>query len=304
MTRARLVHFRVTGVLLVVFAVVLALPADAAYTKLYKVKNTTGINQASLRATNNALEMIVAYTATPTAWKPPAITNVLLSGVYCTRLMFGGLGTPYVAPNAYGYIGWRTADNGCRLCDMRWRAPNGALYPVTSATQTAGVPGGGEVQYINGQYVWMLINDTGAPINLSNVSLAVLDTVPATIDELIGAVWPEVSGGQQDQTRAMQGTYLSQSDTAQLSPPAVSPAPPKPRGGAPVNEYAYGSWAVIKSQPAPQLPADSYTVFVVPDDDGVQNESLLLTTVVGDELVCVELYTPGRGGEPEAEQDQ
>ncbi len=296
MTRKRLVHFSVAAALLVVFVVVLALPADAAYTKLYRVKNTTGINQASLRATNNALEMIVGYTATPTAWKPPAISNVLRSGVWCTQLMFGGLGTPYVAPNAYGYIGWRTADSGCRLCDMRWRAPNGTLYPVTSATQTAGVPGGGEVQYINGQYVWTLINDTGAPIDLSNVSLAVLDAVPPTVDELIGKVWPEVSGGAQGQTRTMQGKYLSQSDTAQLSPPAAPLPPPRPRSGAPANEYVHQSWDAIHSRPKPQLPADSYTAFVVPDDDGVANESLLLTTAVGDELVCVELYTPGGGG--------
>ena len=278
MSRVRLAHFPAVAALLVVFIVVLALPADAAYTKLYRVKNTTGTNQASLRATNNALEMIVDSTATPTAWKPPAVSNVLWNGVYCTRLMFGTLSTPYVAPNKYAYIGWRTADNSCRLCDLRWRAPNGTLYPVTSATQLAGVPGGGEVHYINGQYVWVLINDTGAPIDLSKVTLSVLEATSPTIDELIGTVWPEASEGRQGRTRAMQGEHLSRAATARLSSPATPPASPKPRGGAKADEYAYGGWAVIQRQPNPRLPADSYTAFVVPDDDGVQNESLMLTT--------------------------
>jgi len=212
MLRPRLAHAPISAVLLVVFAVVLALPADAAYTKLYKCKNTTGRSQASLRATNNALEMIVGYTATPTGWRPPVISNVIWSGRYSTRLTFGTLGTPYVAANAYGYVGWRTADNSCRLCDLRWRAPNGALYAVTSATQLQGIPGGGEVQYVDGEYVWLLINDTDEPIDLSNVSLEVLDTVPETVDGLIGLVWPELSMRPQGLMRTMQGEVLPHPD--------------------------------------------------------------------------------------------
>ncbi len=213
MTRGRPSDVFLAVALVSFLIAVSALPADAAYTKLYKCKNTTGTNQASLRATNNALEVITGYTATPSGWQPPTISNVLRSGIYCTQLMFGTLGTPYVAVNAYGYAGWRTADNSCRLCDMRWRAPNGTLYPVTSASQLEGVAGGGEVQYIDGEYVWLLINDTDAPIDLSNVSLEVLDLSPSlTVDDLITMVWPELSVGLQGLVRTMQGGDLPHSD--------------------------------------------------------------------------------------------
>ncbi len=181
-----------TIVLLCAFVAVAALPASAAYTKLYKCRNTTGMDQSHFRVINNSLEVITGYYSRPSAWSPPVVGTCTWNGVYCTKLRFGDIGLPWVAPGAYGYVGWRTADNNCRLSDLRWVAPSGATYVVTGATQQQGVPGGGEVRYDAeaGEYVWLIINDTDAPLYLSDVSLQVLDE-PPPLDVLQGMVWPQ-----------------------------------------------------------------------------------------------------------------
>jgi len=189
MMRATVSHWRLLGLLLIVLILGAGLPGQAAYTKLYRCTNTTGEDQAYLRVINNALEVITGYTADPTAWSPPVVSNILYGGVYCTKLKFGDLDPPVVTPDNYAQIGWRTADNNCRLRDLRWVTPYGKPFLVVDPEQLGGVPGGGEVQYVDGEYVWLLINDTGAAINLSDVSVQVLDEAPP-LPVLMQMAWP------------------------------------------------------------------------------------------------------------------
>jgi len=71
-------------------------------------------------------------------------------------------------------------------------------------------------------------------------------------------------------------------------------------------------WGEMQGGETPTLPADSYTAFTVPDDDGAPDETLVLTThyyeppatpammrtmQAGEPyLQCVEMYTPGEEG--------
>ena len=188
MTRTRLPHIALA---LFLTALILAagLPAGAAYTKLYTCKNTTGITQSHLRVINNALEVILGSTATPSELSPPVVGTCVWNGVYSTKLRFGAPVVPTVANGGYGTIGWRTADNSCRLSDLRWVSPAGDPVRVTDALQLQGIPGGGEVWYdsANQQYVWLLINDNVDPddpnaklaIDLSDVTFEVMDAEPA-----------------------------------------------------------------------------------------------------------------------------
>jgi len=187
---------RLIGLLSVVLILAAGLPGWAAYTKLYKVTNTTGQDQAYLRAITNALEVITSHTAYPSVWSPPVVSSITYAGTYCTKLKFGELDPPVVAPGAHAKIGWRTADNHCRLRDLRWVTPYGKPFLVTGALQLQGVPGGGEVQYDAeaSEFVWLLINDTGAPINLSDVSLEVLAETP-TLEFVMDAAWPQEPTG-------------------------------------------------------------------------------------------------------------
>lgn len=175
----------VLAVLLVGMILAAALPAQAEYTKLYKCQNTYDFDQGYLRAITNALEVITpgGTTSWPLQWNPPLVGSCLWNGVYCTKLRYGGV-TPYVIPGAWGKIGWTTADNSCRLSDFRWLAPSGKPWPAIDPIQLGGVPGGGEVWYdaTAHEYIWLIINDTGYPINLSDVTLEVLNA-PPPLDE-------------------------------------------------------------------------------------------------------------------------
>jgi len=417
MTRATVSHWRLMGALLAVFVLAAAVPGWAAYTKLYKITNTMTEDGQFLRVINNALEVVTTYTAYPSAWSPPAISNITYAGTYCTKMKFGEFRVdPVVAPGAYAKIGWRTADNNCRLRDLRWVKYSGATVPVVDPDQLGGVPGGGEVQYINGEYVWVLINDTDLPIDLSNVSLEVLDGEPPLedlmqgmslramrpmqgdglphpnivtmrveaivsghIEPLIDAVnagWPlspqqdgaemqpacividkdallaclnnaiaelqdgaaaySTAPGQAEEhwgqaidrlahfkrlvkiirwmawwlfPREVTGDWLDRANAAiaaiaalpgdaamsgaDLQPPGQQPPPPPPPGDG--SEYGYALWDEMAGA---TLPKDSYTAFVVPDGDGVPDETLMLTTLYGDTLECVELYTLGPEGAP------
>ena len=188
MTRTRLPHVAL-ALFLTVLILAAGLPAGAAYTKLYKCRNTTGITQSHLRVINNALEVITGSTASPGELSPPVVGTCVWNGVYCTKLRFGEPSVATVAAGDYGRIGWRTADNSCRLSDLRWVSPAGDPVPVIDPVQLGGVPGGGEVWYDsdNGQYIWLLINDTGEPIDLSDVSFEVLDGEPS-LDVLMGTM--------------------------------------------------------------------------------------------------------------------
>jgi hypothetical protein len=42
-------------------------------------------------------------------------------------------------------VRWRSADNSCRLSDLRRVAPNGSTKVVTDALQLQDIPGGGAV---------------------------------------------------------------------------------------------------------------------------------------------------------------
>jgi len=98
----------------------------------------------------------------------------------------------------------------------------------------------------------------------------------------------------------------------ELPPPATPPPPPPPPGDDPAEEYDYVDWGEMQGGETPTLPADSYTAFTVPDDDGQPDETLVLTTSYSQAplapammrtaqagevyLECVEMYTPGDEG--------
>ncbi|UCH35695.1 MAG: hypothetical protein JSV65_04920 [Armatimonadota bacterium] len=159
---------------LVVFTAILAtaaVPAEAQYTKLYKFRNVTGVTQPSAHVTLNGLESIVAQYARPTPWVPATVGYSVVSGVFCTTLDFSGYD---VAKRLFVEIGWSTANNSCRLRDMRW----GLGQPVY-ATQLEGTPGGGILFYDypeEGQVTVVITNDnpeTGQCIALADVDFGV-----------------------------------------------------------------------------------------------------------------------------------
>jgi hypothetical protein len=162
--------------LAVVLAVWVALPARAAtavYTKLYQFRNTTGLYEPSARVILNGLEAITSQYAIPRDWVPAAIGGTVLSGVYCTTLTFTGYAVP---PGNYAQIGWSTADNKCRLRDLRW-SDGLAIVP----TLLGGVPGGGMVFYDYpepGDLTVVITNDnlgSGLCLNLSDIGVATSD---------------------------------------------------------------------------------------------------------------------------------
>ncbi|MGD9498345.1 MAG: hypothetical protein AB7Y46_18780 [Armatimonadota bacterium] len=85
-----------------------------------------------------------------------------------------------LAAGGTAQIGWTTADNSCPLRDLRWVNGSGVATSVVP-TQLGGVAGGGEVWYDwkTHTYTWLLINDAGLDIDLSDVSFEVLDAPPA-----------------------------------------------------------------------------------------------------------------------------
>lgn len=125
--------------LVAVLVMGLVVPGQAAFTKLYQFKNTTGASQSSVRATTHGWELITSQYASPSTWVPATMGFTMPSGVFCSTLTYGG---PAVSPNTYVRVGWQTADASCRLRDLRW----GGGQTVVP-TQLSGVSGGGMVFY-------------------------------------------------------------------------------------------------------------------------------------------------------------
>jgi hypothetical protein len=141
------------------------LPAFA-YTKLYRFTNTTGVSQTSVRAVTNGLESITYKYSSPSGWAA-ATGYAVVSGVYCTTLTYYGAAR---GPGSTLTIGWNTADNSCRLRDLRWGGGQ-AIVP----SQLGGVPGGGLViyDYPNpGDLTVIITNDTTGPLDLSSIDFA------------------------------------------------------------------------------------------------------------------------------------
>ncbi len=181
-------------------------PAGATYTKLYSFPNATGASQTSVKAITNGLESVVAQTSTPAGWSPAKIGSTVLSGVYSTTITFGGTA---VTNGGSVTVGWQTADNSCRLRDLRWGGGQ-AIVP----TQLGGVPGGGMVLYDfpnAGDVTVVITNDTTGPLTLTNVEFGTSQTALTpeqlailassglvalrvdVIDQAIDALWNEVN---------------------------------------------------------------------------------------------------------------
>jgi hypothetical protein len=159
----------------------LAPPASAQYTKLYQFKNTTGLYEPSARVILNGLEAITTQYAIPTDWVPAAVGSTVSGGVYCTTLTFTGYAVP---PGNNARIGWSTADNKCRLRDLRW-SDGLSIVP----TLLGGVPGGGLVFYDYpepGDLTVVITNDndgSGLCINLADIGFAI-SGVELNLEEL------------------------------------------------------------------------------------------------------------------------
>ncbi len=182
------------AVLMLAVLLAASLPAGAEYTKLYRIYNhhtDPPRTMQGIDVVNNSLEVVTRQFSAPSNWKPATVSNIVYYGTYCTRLVFEGGGI--VLPGNPAKVGWSTSDNNCRLRRMKWIDEGGVMRALYDPEQLQGVAGGGEVRYDpeTGEYVWLLINDTEEPIDLSNVSLQVLEVAPATIDELAQMVWPE-----------------------------------------------------------------------------------------------------------------
>ena len=164
----------------------LGLPAQAQYTKLFQFTNLTGVSQTSVRAVTNGLESIVSQYSDPSGWTPARLGSVLVSGVYCTTITLGGSSLGALANIS---IGWQTADNSCRLRDLRW----GTGQTVVPA-QLGGVPGGAIMFYDwpnPGELTVVITNDNpedGQWLDLTKmefgVSPAALD--PGDLSDLSG----------------------------------------------------------------------------------------------------------------------
>jgi len=158
-------------VLVALFAIAVALPGEAAYTKLYSFNNGTGVYQSSVKATTVGLELITGSYVFPGAWAPAKISYGMSSGVYGTRIVADG---PVRPPTANVKLGWRTSDRSCRLRDLRWGTGQ-AIYP----TQLQGIPGGGMVFYDYpdpGCLTVVITNDLSDPnqvLSLSDIEFAV-----------------------------------------------------------------------------------------------------------------------------------
>ena len=125
--------------LVALFAIAVALPGEAAYTKLYSFYNGTGVYQSSVKATTVGLELIAGSYVFPGAWAPAKVSYGVSSGVYGTSIVADG---PVQPPTANVKLGWKTSDGSCRLRDLRWGTGQ-AIYPA----QLQGLPGGGMVFY-------------------------------------------------------------------------------------------------------------------------------------------------------------
>jgi hypothetical protein len=163
--------YKLVAAILAMLALGGVTPAGAAYTKLYSFPNATGASQTSVKVITNGLESIIAQTSTPSGWSPAKMGSTVLSGVYNTTITFGGTA---VANGTQVTAGWQTADNSCRLRDLRWGGGQ-AIVP----TQLGGVPGGGLVfyDYPNpGDLTVVITNDTTGPLTLSGVEYGTSQT--------------------------------------------------------------------------------------------------------------------------------
>ncbi len=127
--------------LVVVFAVLAVVPAQAQYSKVYQFTNSSGSSQTSVGAILHGLESITMYTGSPWPTGTPGYT--IYGGVFCTKLNFAGTA---VSPGDTVSVGWRTADYYCYLRDLRWYSGTVPLTTV-APTQTEGLGGGGVVFY-------------------------------------------------------------------------------------------------------------------------------------------------------------
>ena len=151
-----------------VFVMGLALPGQAAFTKLYRFSNKTGGDQEAVKAITNGLEVITSSWANQAGWAPARVGYVVRSGVYCTKITFSG--TP-VVHNTWVKLGWTTADGSCRLRDLRW-GDGQSIVPA----EVGGIPGGGMVFYDYpepGCLTVVITNDTEGVILLSDVEFAI-----------------------------------------------------------------------------------------------------------------------------------
>lgn len=163
------------------------IPARAAYTKLYRFTNSTGVNQTSVRAVMNGLESITVKYSSPTL--SSATGYAVVSGVYCSTLTYSGTRTPGSSLT----VGWRTADGSCRLRDLRWG--NGqSIVPL----QLGGIPGGGLVFYDYpdpGCLTVVITNDLGdlgdsdPVIDLADVEFAI-SGIELTLEEVAALAGP------------------------------------------------------------------------------------------------------------------
>ncbi|MCJ7751952.1 MAG: hypothetical protein MUQ65_12790, partial [Armatimonadetes bacterium] len=171
-------------VLVTLFAIAVALPGEAAYTKLYSFNNGTGVYQSSVKATTVGLELITGSYVFPGSWAPAKMRYGMSSGVYGTQIVADG---PVQPPTANVKLGWRTSDGSCRLQDLRWGGGQAVL-----PTQLQGVPGGGMVFYDYpdpGCLTVVITNDLGdlgdpdPVIDLADVEFGV-SGVELTLEEL------------------------------------------------------------------------------------------------------------------------
>lgn len=143
-------------------------PTQAAYTKVYQFSNATGAAQTSVKATTNGLESVVAQYSVPSGWSPAKIGSVVISGIYNTTLTYGGAS---LAAATSVTIGWQTADNSCRLRDLRWGGGQ-----VIVPTLLSGVPGGALMfyDYPNpGDLTVIITNDTEGVLDLTAIEYAI-----------------------------------------------------------------------------------------------------------------------------------
>ncbi len=172
--------------LIIVLVLGLALPGQAAWTKLYRFPNSTGVSQSSLKATTSGLESIISQyvgcCAYFSGWPEGRIGFTVAGGVFCTKLTYVGTA---VGPNTTVAFGWTTADGSCRLRDLRW----GGGQTVIAPELVLGIPGGGMLFYDYpgpGCVTIVITNDLGdldPVIDLADVEFGVAG-IELTLDEL------------------------------------------------------------------------------------------------------------------------
>ncbi|MGC9318631.1 MAG: FlgD immunoglobulin-like domain containing protein [Armatimonadota bacterium] len=184
------------GVLVLVVALILAagLPAGAAYTKYYRMTNTTGDDYWGVRAITLGAENITQTYSSRDDWNPADVGYQLVSGVLCSKLVW----LKEIVPDTkVRRVAFSTADNSCRVTDLRWLNDDGSPGPVIQPDINHGIPGSGEVRWNpeTGTYTWLIINDTDSPINIANMTFQILEG-DWTLEDLDGMMWPATAAEQ------------------------------------------------------------------------------------------------------------